>query len=226
MRSHKSPVNNPVAQSSSNTSNTVEGCSSAGKVREHKETLHSGVSVASAPQFTYPKPDKSYSMPNAGFVGNSGRKMVSTTSVSTNYTIPNVDKGDRPQLIVNNVESTDLKTIKPGSQAAHPIVVPKGNSYSNEVQSIYKMTALPITNKPRISKKRVHMHRPLGHQIRKQKEFSRRPEVFIKFPRVPYASINVCFKGLDAHAPKLKYFNLTKDNEDNFRPSITPVSIS
>lgn len=227
--SHKSQNDqNQVTPSTSHSScnsessdRTIKGMRETNKDNKDRDNC-SQVSL-SQPQ-TFPKAEKSGYLPISSCSAWTGKKMVSTTSVSSNYTIPNLDKFDRPTLAVNNVESTDLQTIKPVNTAPPPMslagAITKGNG---DVQSLYNLTALPVTKPPRTSKKRTHVHRPLGHQIRKQKDYSKRPEVMIKFPRVPYASINVSFKGLQDQAPKLKYFSINRENEESFRPALTPV---
>lgn len=163
-----------------------------------------------------PKLEKSAAIPTASIMHYTPTRMVSNTSCSTNYSIPNL--GDnRPNLTVNNVESTDLKTIKPALSSS--TIASKGNA---EIDMVYKLAAFP-PNKPPRTRKRIHQHRPLGHQIRKPKEIFKRPEVMITFPKVPYASVNVSIKGLSS--PRLKYFNLRRESEDIYRSDLTPVSI-
>lgn len=162
------------------------------------------------------KPERSGSMPTASIISYSATRMVSNTSCSNNYSIPG-QLDVKPNLTVNNVESTDLKTIKPALSSS--MVASKGNA---EIDMVYKLAAFP-PNKPPRTRKRIHQHRPLGHQIRKPKEVFKRPEVMISFPKVPYASVNVSIKGFSS--PRLKYFTLNRDNEDVYRTELTPVSI-
>lgn len=228
--SHKSQNDqNQVTPSTSHSSCNSESSGRSSKEtkessssKESKEKDNTSSQSLSQPQ-SFPKADKSGSLPISSAW--TGKKMVSTTSVSTNYTIPNIDKLDRPMLAVNNVESTDLQTIKPVNSAPPMMslagAITKGNG---DIPCLNSLTGLPVSKPPRTSKKRTHVHRPLGHQIRKQKDYCKRPEVMIKFPRVPYASINVSFRGLKDQAPKLKYFSITRENEGSFRPAITPVS--
>lgn len=168
------------------------------------------------PSPTVPKPEKSNAVPTSSAISYAATRMVSNTSCSTNYSIPHL-YDTRPNLTVNNVESTDLKTIKPALSSS--LLASKGNA---EIDVVYKLAAFP-PNKPPRTRKRTHQHRPLGHQIRKPREMFKRPEVMITFPKVPYASVNVSIKGLSS--PRLKYFNLTRENEELFRADMTPVSI-
>lgn len=230
--SHKSQNDqNQVTPSTSQSSCNSESSGRSSKdtkenssSKESKEKDNTSSQSFSQPQ-SFPKADKSGSLPISSCSAWTGKRMVSTTSVSTNYTIPNIDKLDRPMLAVNNVESTDLQTIKPVNSAPPMMslagAITKGNG---DIPCLNSLTGLPVSKPPRTSKKRTHVHRPLGHQIRKQKDYCKRPEVMIKFPRVPYASINVSFRGLKDQAPKLKYFSITRENEGSFRPAITPVS--
>lgn len=220
--SHSSCNSESSGRSSKDTKDAKEKSSKESKEKDN----NSQASTLSQPQ-SFPKAEKSGALPISSCSAWSGKRMVSSTSVSTNYTIPNIDKFDRPTLAVNNVESTDLQTIKPVNTAPPPMslagAITKGNG---DIPCLSSLTGLPVTKPPRTSKKRTHVHRPLGHQIRKQKDYAKRPEVMIKFPRVPYASINVSFRGLKDQAPKLKYFSITRENEGSFRPAITPVSLN
>lgn len=191
--------------------------SSTTRSSSHTEVIISKSKDQITPQSPQvPKPERSASIPTASIISYSATRMVSNTSCSNNYSIPG-QMDVKPNLTVNNVESTDLKTIKPA--LASSMVASKGNA---EIDVVYKLAAFP-PNKPPRTRKRIHQHRPLGHQIRKPKEVFKRPEVMITFPKVPYASVNVSIKGLSS--PRLKYFNLNRDNEDVYRTDLTPVSI-
>lgn len=172
---------------------------------------------------SFPRPEKSSSMPSTTgtnyIAAIPGKKMVSKTSVSNNYSIP-MDKSDRPTLAVNNVESTDLKTIKPVSSSSSNTSVSKGNT--KELDTMYRLSGFPASRAPRV-RKRTHINsRPIGRQFRKQRDYARRPEVMIKFPKVPYASINVSFN--ENVTPRLKYFNFDKESDDMFQPEMTVVT--
>lgn len=85
---------------------------------------------------------------------------------------------------------------------------------------MYRLAGFPANRAPRVHK-RGHTHsRPIGHHIRKQRDYARRPEVRIKFPKVPYASINVSFN--ENITPKLKYFN--KEDDDMYQPELAVVT--
>lgn len=122
--SHKSQNDqNQVTPSTSHSScNSESSGRSSKETKEHssskesKEKDNTSSQSLSQPQ-SFPKADKSGSLPISSCSAWTGKRMVSTTSVSTNYTIPNIDKLDRPMLAVNNVESTDLQTIKPVNSA-------------------------------------------------------------------------------------------------------------
>ncbi|XP_048743688.2 tubulin glycylase 3C-like isoform X5 [Ostrea edulis] len=124
--SHKSQNDqNQVTPSTSHSScnsessdRTIKGMRETNKDNKDRDNC-SQVSL-SQPQ-TFPKAEKSGYLPISSCSAWTGKKMVSTTSVSSNYTIPNLDKFDRPTLAVNNVESTDLQTIKPVNTAPPPM---------------------------------------------------------------------------------------------------------
>lgn len=203
----------------------------------------SGTSLSSS----HPKPEKSVSLPMAASLcttatlstcsGNfptadslpstahylasiPGKKMVSKTSVSTNYTIPNVsDKQDKPKLIVNNVESTDLGTIRPSASTSNSSLTKGNSNNNNEVNMLYKLSCFPASStKPPRTHKRMRANRPLGLQARRNKDYLKRPEVLIKLPKVPYASIDVTISGL---SPKLKYFNTNKPDDGMYHPNLS-----
>lgn len=152
----------------------------------------------------------------------SSKKIVSRASVSTNYTIPSLDNRDRPALSVNNVETTDLKTLK--AQAKGNINNPLSlvNNSSTQTQDIlseyYNLDAFP--SQPRRPRRRQLGVPRQGENGQEPKPHSRtrKPEVTIKFPKVPYASINVTFNPDEEKCPKFRYFNLTRSTEDLYRP--------
>ena len=141
-------------------------------------------------------------------IGEAGNKrIVSKTSVSTNYTIPHAPPSDSSSaarsLVVNNVESTDLKTFKST----------KGNHD-------YKLVSFPPAQKV---KKTIKVMAPGGAQgaqpeggkhSRKNKRL--KGNYTIRFPRVPYASINVGSSDVPVpiSPPKLRYFNKTSSQEN------------
>lgn len=145
-------------------------------------------------------------------IGDAGNKrIVSKTSVSTNYTIPhapssNNSSASRP-LVVNNVESTDLKTFK----------ATKGNHD-------YKLVSFPPAQKV---KKTIKVMGPGGGQgappeggKHSKKNKRLKGNYTIRFPRVPYASINVSLPPgtsdvpVPISPPKLRYFNKTSSQEN------------
>lgn len=161
-------------------------------------------------------------IPTSSFVSNLGsKKIVSKTSVSSNYTIPGSENKDRPALSVNNVETTDLRTLKAqtkGKLLPHHSVVNSSTQTQAILSEYYNIDAFPV--QPRRPRRRQ-----LGvlrqHSTARQTSRARKPEVTIKFPRVPYASINVTFNSEEEHKnePKFRYFNLTRSTEDLYRPN-------
>lgn len=160
-------------------------------------------------------------IPTTSFVSNLGsKKIVSKTSVSTNYTIPGSESKERPALSVNNVETTDLRTLKAqakGNLIPHHSVVNSSTQTQAILSEYYNLDAFPVP--PRRPKRRqlgvLRQKSPA-----KQTSRARKPEVTIKFPRVPYASFNVTFKPEEEKSgPKFRYFSLTRSTEDLYRPS-------
>lgn len=160
-------------------------------------------------------------IPASSYVSNlSSKKIVSKTSVSTNYTIPGSESKDRPALSVNNVETTDLRTLKAqakGNLIPHHSVVNSSTQTQAILSEYYNLDAFPM--QPRRPKRR--QLGVLRQQVPpKQTSRAKRPEVTIKFPRVPYASINVTFNPEEEkNGPKFRYFNLTRSTEDLYRPN-------
>lgn len=149
------------------------------------------------------------------------KKIVSRTSVSTNYTIPSTDNRDRPALSVNNVETTDLKMLK--AQAKGNVTIPfslVNSSTQTQTQEIlseyYNIDAFP-TQPRRPKRRQLGVPRQQNGKPRSNSR-ARKPEVTIKFPKVPYASINVTFNPDEEKNPKFRYFNLTRSTEDLYRP--------
>ena len=164
-------------------------------------------------------------IPTSSYVANlSSKKIVSRTSVSTNYTIP-TDKQEQPALSVNNVETTDLKTLK--AQAKGNVNLPahlNARTKTSEVLSeYYNIDAFPKqARRPVKSKRRLGVPRKLSHDSKTNKNTTRarRPEVTIRFPRVPYASISVSISPeCPDKSPKFRYMNLTRSTEELYRPS-------
>ena len=163
-------------------------------------------------------------IPASSYVANlSSKKIVSRTSVSTNYTIP-TDRQEQPALSVNNVETTDLKTLK--AQAKGNVNLPPnlkmGTKTSEILSEYYNIDAFPKqARRPVKTKRRLGVPRKLSHDSKTNKTTSRarRPEVMIRFPRVPYASISVNFSPEPDKSPKLRYVNLTRSTEELYRPS-------
>ena len=163
-------------------------------------------------------------IPASSYVANlSSKKIVSRTSVSTNYTIP-TDRQEQPALSVNNVETTDLKTLK--AQAKGNVNLPTnikvGTKTSEILSEYYNIDAFPKqARRPVKSKRRLGVPRKLSHDSKTNKTTTRarRPEVMIRFPRVPYASISVNFSPEPDKSPKLRYVNLTRSTEELYRPS-------
>ena len=159
-------------------------------------------------------------IPTTSYVSNlASKKIVSRTSVSTNYTIPPCDNRERPALSVNNVETTDLKTLKAQAKGNvnNPLSLVNSSTQTQEILSeYYNIDAFPT--QPRRPKRRQlgvpRQH--TGHP--RSSSRAKRPEVTIKFPKVPYASINVTFNPEEEKSPKFKYFNLTRSTEDLYRP--------
>lgn len=221
VQTRKSPsANNAHASSSNSSSNQSDSGEGLLGAASDKENNHPTIMTG------FPKPEKSVSLPTNGFMASlvPSKRIISRTSVSANYSIP-LDKQERAILAVNNVESTDLQTIiqpKPPSAANSST---KGNG---EVHAIYKLAGFPAKTATRSRHgRRVHVHsRPLGSHycIKKQKDYAKRPEVLIKFPKVPYASVNVSFGELDIGTPKLKYCTtLDKDDRHTFHPGASVV---
>ena len=162
-------------------------------------------------------------LPNTSYVSNLGtKKIISKTSVSTNYTIPGSDSKDRPaQLSVNNVETTDLRTLKAqakGNLIPHHSVVNSSTQTQAILSEYYNLDAFPT--QPRRPKRRQLGVLRQNAQPKPSHTRAKRPEVTIKLPRVPYASINVTFNPEEEKSvPKFKYFNLTRSTEDLYRPS-------
>lgn len=138
-------------------------------------------------------------------IGEAGNKrMVSKSSVSNNYTIPhappNAPGATRP-LVVNNVESTDLKTFK-----------------TNKGNDDYKLVSFPPAQKVKKTIKVVAPGGgqgvpPRGGKRSKRSNRLKGGNYTIRFPRVPYASISVALPPGTANVPvpmsppKLRYFN-------------------
>ena len=162
-------------------------------------------------------------IPASSYVASlSSKKIVSRTSVSTNYSIPS-DGKDKPALSVNNVETTDLKTLK--AQTKGNIQLPDHfahcSTQTSEILSeYYNLDAFPKqARRPVKTRRRLGVPRRVNNETKsKNTSRGRRPEVTIRFPRVPYASINVSFKE-DEPSPKFRYVNLTKSTEELYRPS-------
>lgn len=164
-------------------------------------------------------------IPTSSYVASLGaKKIVSRTSVSTNYSIP-TDKQDQPALSVNNVETTDLKTLK--AQAKGNVSLPahlsSGTQTAEVLSEYYNIDAFPKQpRRPVKSKRRLGVPRKLCIETRKNKNTNRarRPEVMIRFPKVPYASISVSFSPDSTDkSPKFRYVNLTRSTEELYRPS-------
>ena len=144
-------------------------------------------------------------------IGDAGNKrFLSRTSVSSNYTVPHppsTGSSGARSLVVNNVESTDLKTFKPT----------KGNES-------YKMVSFPAAHKV---KRTIKLVAPGGGQSvtssggkRKKNSRLKGGNYTIRFPRVPYASINVALPPgtsevpVPISPPKLRYFNKSTSQEN------------
>ena len=162
----------------------------------------------------------SSAVPTTSYIANlSSKKIISRTSVSSNYSIPNMEGKDRPALTVNNVETTDLRTLK--AQAKGNVNNPLVSS-STQTQEIlneyYNLDAFP--KQPRRPRRRqLGVPRQRNTNLQKATSRARKPEVTIKFPKVPYASINVTFNQQEEKSPKFRYFNLTRSTEELYRPS-------
>lgn len=157
-------------------------------------------------------------VPPGSFVSNlATKKIVSKTSVSTNYSIPTSDSKDRPALSVNNVETTDLRTLKAQAKGNvnNPLSLVNSSTQTQEILSeYYNIDAFP--KQPRRPKRR-QLGVPRQHTEERTKTRARKPEVTIKFPKVPYASINVTFNAEEEKNPRFRYFNLTRSTEDIYR---------
>ena len=201
---------------------------SGGEVEDKKTTEKGATRSSPSSPLLAPKTSifGSGTVPTSSYVGNlSQKKIVSRTSVSTSYTIPSNDTKDRPALTVNNVETTDLRQLKAQAKGNPPPQMALYNS-STQTQEIlseyYNIDAFPTP--PRRPKKRqlgvLRQHQHQTPQKSTNNSRARKPEVTIKFPRVPYASINVTFDpGEEKTSPKFRYFNLTRSNEDLYRPN-------
>lgn len=151
----------------------------------------------------------------------SSKKIVSRASVSTNYTVPSSDNRDRPALSVNNVETTDLKTLKAQAKGNinNPLSLVNSSTQTQDILSeYYNLDAFPSQpRRPRRRQLGVPRQGENGQEL-KPPSRTRKPEVTIKFPKVPYASINVTFNPDEEKCPKFRYFNLTRSTEDLYRP--------
>lgn len=149
-----------------------------------------------------PHPPPSYLKPtfNSSFQNNpylntiTGRRMVSRTSVNQSYSLPGMDSRERATLAVNNVESTDLRTIKA--------------TRGKLDESDYKTPGFPV--KPFKYKQRIK--RPIQKH---HKPLIRSTNHVIRFPRVPYASVSISLTPDDSDTPKFRYFNLSRSSENN-----------
>ena len=162
-------------------------------------------------------------MPASSYVASlSSKKIVSRTSVSTNYSIPS-DGKDKPALSVNNVETTDLKALKAQTKGNIQLpdnVASSGTQTSEVLSEYYNLDAFPKqARRPVKTRRRLGVPRRVNNETKtKTTTRAKRPEVTIKFPKVPYASINVSFADGDK-SPKFRYVNLTRSTEELYRPS-------
>lgn len=186
----------PVSQDSGHKASVIMVSKSESKRSEYVDSHHP---IKNHPQ---PPSHPKVCTQTPYLAGLTTRRIVSRTSVSNNYTIPPtiMDRQNKATVSVNNVESTDLKTMKSTG-------VVKGNELkAKSFQPCHKI------------KKRVNkVNRPrFEHFVQ--------PQVTITFPQVPYASLNVAYRspsGDDLVAPpRLRYSYLSSSSEHIYRPGL------
>ena len=207
----------------SRSESRTENNESDGKPRISSSPREKNVTSPQSPILPKTSTFGSGAIPSSSYVANlSSKKIVSRTSVSTNYSIPS-DNKDQPALTVNNVETTDLKTLKAQAKGNAKILAHLNcSTKTSEILSeYYNLDAFPKQERrPVKSKRRLGVPRKINNETKtKNTSRARRPEVTIRFPRVPYASINVCFSPDNEKKPKFRYVNLTRSTEELYRPS-------
>ncbi|KAL3852340.1 hypothetical protein ACJMK2_015997 [Sinanodonta woodiana] len=105
---HKSvsSAKSPAASSNGNNESENDDSAKPEKIDAHIRIPHSPIIPKTSIYGSSIAPTTSY------VVNPAGKKILSKTSVSTNYTIPNAENKEKPALTVSNVESTDLKSLK------------------------------------------------------------------------------------------------------------------
>lgn len=142
---------------------------------------------------------KSMASPTSMYAITGSRRIVSRTSVANNYPVVNTNQGQKEQQTLQ-VNTVDSKTLQSQSSTSAPN---KGN-LDKQYMPIGKQNSFPLPPK-------IRRLRP----SKKQTHQPQRPEVMIKLPSLPYADMNIEYKG---GGTRLKYFNQ--------RPAVNPYVFS